>query len=283
MKRLKGLHLLVVLGIVIVSAGVFPPFADAQTIYALLLIDDGNPSNFQQHEMNQKRMQNLLKKIERTLGLNVDGTVLKSSASPASPDYPTSENIKKWIDTVNIDRNDIVFVYASAPGGANRQTRELYLSFSGVKVERPPIAKALAALPCRLKLLVTDAVSYGVEISEHWYPTSRPAYSDLFLEHRGFLNLASATEGEYAGGDDKGGWFTTVFVLEVLEKARDYDTNGDDFISWEEIFVATKELTEKIFEVRKHDLPARWEHLLEEIGQESQRPKYFGELPQRVD
>ena len=85
MEKLKGLHFLVVLGVLMVSAGIFTPFVDAQTIYALVLVDDENSPNSQQHEMNQKRMQNLLKKIERTLGLNVDGTVLKSSASPASP------------------------------------------------------------------------------------------------------------------------------------------------------------------------------------------------------
>ena len=127
------------------------------------------------------------------------------------PDYPTSENIKKWIDTVNIDRNDIVFVYASAPGGANRQTRELYLNFSGVKVERDPIAEAIAALPCRLKLLVTDECTYNVGPPVYVNMGLKDAYKNLFLEHRGFLNLASATEGEYAGGNYNGGWFYSSF------------------------------------------------------------------------
>ena len=192
MKAVKKLHLLVVLGVLMVSVGVFPPFVDAQTIYALLLIDDGNPSNFQQHKTSHTRMLNLLNRITNTLGIEVEEPkILQTSGrNRTSADFPTLENIKKWIDTVNVDRNDVVFVYASSHGGAHRQTRELYLNFSGVKVERPPIAEALAALPCRLKLLVTDACSYGVEITEPYFnPTLPEAYNDLFLKHRGFLNL----------------------------------------------------------------------------------------------
>ena len=284
MEKLRGLHLLVVLGMVMFSAGVFTPFVDAQTIYALLLIDDGNPKNFQQHKTSHTRMRNLLNKIENTLGIAVETKVLQTSGrSRTSPDFPTLKNIGKWIDTVNVDANDVVFIYASSHGGANRQTRELYLSFSGVKVERPTVTEALDALQCRLKLLVTDACNYGVEITQSYVNPGLPvAYRHLFLEHRGFLNLASATEGEYAGGDDKGGWFTVAFV-EVLEAANNYDTNGDAFVSWEEIFVGVKQETEKIFDVRKHDLPANWKKIIEDAGQESQRPKYFGDLPQRED
>ena len=65
-------------------------------------------------------------------------------------------------------------------------------------------------------------------------------------------------------------------LLRCLETANIHDTNTDGFVSWEEIFVAVKARTEKIFSIRKNDLPDRWKGILEDVGQESQRPKYFG-------
>lgn len=283
MKGIKGLHLLAVLTALLCAAVVFTSAAEAQTIYALFLIDDGNPTNFQQHETSRKRMQNVLTKIKNTLGINVEIRTLKTEDGQQSADFPTAENIKKWIDTVNIDRNDVVFVYASAHGGANRQTRELYLNFSGVKVDRPPIAKALKALPCRLKIFITDACSYGVTIQVPYFnPDLKNAYNHLFLKHRGFLDVASATEGEYAGGDNNGGWFT-VSLVEVLEDAHKYDTDRDGFVSWKEVFEATKQKTEEKFRVLKVNLSEHWKTIITEVGQESQRPKYFGQLPRRVN
>ena len=281
MKRLRGLHFLVMLGVLMATAGIFTTPVDAQTLHALLLIDDGNPSNFQQHQTSQKRMTLLLTRIKDELGIEIVQTILRSEGGWEAPDFPTSENIKKWIDAVNVDRNDIVFVYSSSHGGVNRQTRELYLNFSGVRVERPPIAEALEALPCRLKLLVTDPCSYGVEIFIPVHHYSRSNYGHLFLEHHGFLNVTAATEGEYAGGDDNGGWFTQAFI-EIMETAHHYDTDENDFVSWEEIFVATKNRTEEIFSVGKINLSDYWKGVMERRGQQSQRPKYFGELPQRL-
>ena len=93
MKRLKGLHLLVVLGIVIVSAGIFTPFVGAQTIHALLLIDDGNPSNFQQHQTSHTRM---IISVEDRIDEHTSNRRLRSrkfyklsGRSRISPDFPT--------------------------------------------------------------------------------------------------------------------------------------------------------------------------------------------------
>ena len=281
MKTIRGLHLLMVLGVLMATAGIFTTPADAQTIYALLLIDDGNPGNYTQHQTSQKKMTLLLTKIKGELGIEIVQTTLRSEGGREAPHFPTSENIKKWIDEVNVDHTDVVFIYSSSHGGADRETRELYLNFAGVKVERPPIAEALEALPCRLKLLVTDACSYGVEIQVPYVNTLKEAYKNLFLEHEGFLNLAAATEGEYAGGDDNGGWFTQAFI-EIMETAHHYDTDENDFVSWEEIFVATKNRTEEIFSVGKINLSDYWKGVMDRIGQQSQRPKYFGELPKRI-
>jgi len=284
MKIMRVLqHLPLVFVVLLCNVTVFTPATNAQTIYALLLIDDANPTNFTQHETSRKRIENVLKKVEDQLGLALEISTLKTEVGRRDPAYPTTENIKKWIDTVNVDRNDVVFVYASAHGGANRNTRELYLNFSGTKVDRPPIAKALKALPCRLKILITDACSYGVPISVPYVnPTLQDAYRHLFVEHRGFLDVASATEGEYAGGDDKGGWFT-VSLVEVLEDAHTYDTNRDGFVSWKEVFEATRQKTEEKFRVLKANLSENWRAIILEVGQETQRPKYFGQLPRRVN
>ena len=154
-------------------------------------------------------------------------------------------------------------------------------------------------IPCRLKILLTDTDSYGVPILDGGSSTSsvgvpildggssassitlQKAYANLFLEHAGFLNVAGAVEGEYALGNAEGGIFTRAFVdiMPFVDKFGD-----DGFVSWEEVFEATKEKTHFYFKMllRSPSMSQWLRETLTEVGQQSQRPKYFGKLPQRI-
>ena len=281
MKVTKRLHLFVVLTVLLGAAVVFTPAAvNAQTIYVLLIIDDGNPSNAPQHNASKNKMERVFRDIKNAAGIPYELAELKSNVDEDSPEWMSRDNILKWTREVNADRDDVVFVYFSGHGGAHRDTKELYLTLPGGKFDRKVLSDAIDGIPCRLKILLTDACSFGVPITLPYINTLKKAYANLFLEHKGFLNVAAAVEGEYALGNTDGGIFTRAFVDTMLF----VDKLGDDgFVSWEEVFEETKKDMHIYFEtfLASPTMPESIRDALTEIGQQSQRPKYFGELPQR--
>ena len=282
MKALRGLPLFALLIILLGSIVVLTPTTAAQTIYVLLIIDDGNPSNAPQHNASKNKMERVFRDIKREAGIPYELAELKSNVDEDSPEWMSEDNILKWTREVEADRDDAVFVYFSGHGGAHRSTKELYLTLPGGKFDRKVLADAIDGIPCRLKILFTDACSFGVPITLPYVNTLKKAYANLFLEHKGFLNVAAAVEGEYALGNSYGGIFTRAFVDTMLF----VDKLGDDgFVSWEEVFKETKKKTHTYFEafLASPNMPDSIRDALTEIGQQSQRPKYFGELPKRFD
>ena len=188
-----------------------------------------------------------------------------------------------WINNLQTQDDDIVFVYYAGAGGGDPETRELYLTFDDdVHLARKQLAEALDALPCRLKILLTDSSSSGPTITETPEDTSGDAihyretnltpflwpvtFRHLFLKHEGFLNLTAATEGEHAyiSRIKEARFFTTEFLSAI----RGYvDGNADGFVSWEEVFHVTRSRTISTRAGSSKD--------------ETQRPKYYGELPKR--
>ena len=296
MKIRMGISLFLVLAVVFASP------TPAQTIHSLLIIDDGNPSTGSQLEAARWKMRRLLRYIKIEAGIPFELSELRSNVDEDDPEWMSEENILKWTQVVNADRDDVVFVYFSGHGGAHRTTRELYLSLpSDGKFDRKVLADAVDRIPCRLKILLTDTDSYGVPIldggsstrssyfpftflDESWPVLSIPfqkVYANLFLEHAGFLNVAAATEGEYSIVTTEGGIFTRAFVVAMLQPDKFYD---DGFVSWAGIFKATKEKTHFYFKMllRSPSMPQWLRETLTEVGLQSQRPKYFGKLPQRI-
>ena len=276
MRELSVFLVLMVLG----AAMVFASTADAQEIYALLIIDDANPLNAPQHNASKDKMERVFRDIQQEARIPVKLSELKSNVDENSPEYMSSDNILQWVRNVNADTDDIVFVYFSGHGGAYSRTRELYLSLPTGKLNRKELANAVGRVQCRLKILATDACSFGVPIRLPYINTLKKAYANLFLEHKGFLDVAAAVEGEYALGNSEGGIFTRAFVDVMLyvEKLGD-----DGFVSWQEIIEATSKKTHGYFKafMRSPEMPQSIKEMLDEVGQKSQRPKYFGELPTR--
>ena len=301
MKIRQGISQFVVLIIVLLGfAVVFPSPTAGQTIHALLIIDDGNPSHAPQHNASKNKMERLFRDIKNAAGIPYELSELKSNVDEDSPERMSRENILKWTREVNADRDDVVFVYFSGHGGAHRTTRELYLTLPGnslgsSKFDRKVLADAVNRIPCRLKILLTDTGSSGVPIS-HPYASFfleersdgssreliswKKAYTNLLLDHAGFLNVAGAVEGEYALGNAEGGIFTRAFV----ETMMFVDTLGDDgFVSWEAVFEKTKKAMHTYFEIflALSNMPQVVRDILTGVGQQSQRPKYF-EFPRRI-
>lgn len=269
------------------------PDEGTPTIHALLFTGNlGEPSSLvlpTRNDINEMKWflrDDVKKSIKCTLNLDIWST---NTEPPID-----SKQLLAWIDTLQAQDDDIVFVYYAGHGGADPETREHYLALSGDDhLPRKQLTEALNALPCRLKILLTDSDSTippdrgsssptatetpedtpGDEIDARgtnptpflWHVTFR----QLFLQHEGFLNLTAATEGEnaYIAPIQEGGFFTTAFLSAIRCYA---DGNEDGFVSWEEVFHVTRSRTIAAFEV------------FEVFKGKTQRPKYYGELPKRI-
>ena len=298
MKITSRLSLLVVFIVLLSGVTVSTPTADGVTIHTLLIIDDAAP-NFRVHEKSKSRMSKLLVSIRYELRCPVNVSVNTNNLSdPNDPSSPldssklaSSANVLKWVSELNPDADDVVWVYYSGPGGVDARTGNFYLFLAGEKFSRNRLVEAMDALPCRLKILMTDPCEYGGERSVPLVPIpshSDALYKHLFYEHEGFFNVTAATKGEYALSNQLGGVFTFA-VSETIRKIGynypldgDGDLDGDGFVSWEEVFKEihrrTNEEYEMIFPLLNYDFTRR----IKEIGQKGQNPVFFGDLPKRI-
>jgi hypothetical protein len=276
------------------SAVVCPSTAKAQTVHALLVIMDDAPRTRELNLVNMKNIGDLLRDVEAEYNCPLTLDVLRFS-SDDNQAQATSENILKWLAAVRPAPDDVVFVYYSGRGGMDKTVaRQLYLTLQDGNFPRQQIVEGIDRLECRLKMLITDTVSFDViwdNISTFWGGSSK-ALGHLFFAHEGFLNITSASEGELSGGasldrsersDEEikhGGWFTYALIEEIYTDHT--DTNEDGFVSWEEVFQAARAKTIDLFWRTEGSFSEGLARKFERIGQQTQRPIYYGELPRRI-
>ena len=178
----------------------------------------------------------------------------------------------------------------------------------GIRFPRKEIVKSIQQLQCRLKIFITDSGSAGPPVTDNNYDRGtiggvqivkkqnrynrgttdgvqivkkqnrQDTFRHLFLQHEGFLNLTAATEGEHCLISAEIG---PIFSSSLIEVFYDFqDTNSDGFASWNEVFWQTRRRTMEFFNQTTGDLPFEQQRL-ESKGIQSQRPKYYGELPKR--
>ena len=278
MKMMRGLYLFVVLGVLMGAGVFFTPPAAAQTLHALLVIMDDDPTIGDSVVIDQKRVSNLLLQLQNQGVCSVKKKVLLSSQ-----DLATTDQVKKWLREVRPGSNDVVFVYYSGHG-AMIENMETFIALQGGSLLRKDLVETMArARDCRLKILITDACSSAVRVpveDAFANPTLKSTLRNLFIEHKGFLHLTAATEGEYAWGDTRrGGWFTNPLVKTILEEWP--DPNGDNFVSWKDVFESAKKKTMQFFAESEPRFSAELKADLRARGITSQTPKYYS-LPTRT-
>lgn len=281
MKPIRWLSLLEVGLFLLISVGLLTPAADAQTIHSLLVIMDADASIGPSVAADMKKVENLLRDINAKRVCQVEKTVLRSQVDTA-----TADEIKRWLKNVRPGSDDVVFVYFSGHGAMlNNKT---FIALQGSILYRDELVRNMeSARNCRLKILVTDACSSEVrrEGPPTFNPTLESTLRDLFVRHKGFLHLSAATEGEYAWGASPnpqgrgGGGFFTLSLINTIYEYPDPDGNG--FVSWKEVFDATKKKTMALFEAAYPHFSAEKKADLRERGITSQTPKYYA-LPERV-
>ena len=311
MKNGRAASVTRILRVLLIFVFVFisPPIqAEARTLHALLIIMDADRTLSEQSQVNQQRMEDFLNNVEASLAYKkVDCDVridhLLSSAN-APEKEATVNNILDWLQHVCPGHDDIVLVYYAGHGKADTYgAKKIYFLLPQANFYRDKLVKAMEQLQCRLKILVTENCSRGPSVTKlenldtqlHEFDSDKIAdspdlgdtFTHLFIQHEGFLDLTSASEGEFSLGDNsEGSWFTTAFVKAIC-RLNNLDQNPQDgFVSWTEVFAATRVRTMALFD--RHIQRATGQHLenakwrLRRIGQTTQRPKYFGELPKRI-
>lgn len=137
--------------------------------------------------------------------------------------------------TRNVGPEDTVYVHFSGHGFIpDPLNGEQYLSFvDDSEMSRQQWADQIEALPCRLKILITDCcssyppefvIAEGDERVEPW----KNLYS-LLLEHEGFVNITAASPGQEALGSENGG-FLTINLESDMQR----------YSSWEKVFAETQ-------------------------------------------
>ena len=147
---------------------------------------------------------------------------------------------------------------------------------------RSRLVEAMDRLGCRLKILLTDACSYGVPVREINLNPQPPEdfYKNLFFQHKGFLNATAASPGQYAISTPQlGGLFTVAFTSVMT--APPLSIGEDGFATWEEVFRETYQKTQAFFE-HVYQGPLFPRAQLESIEQTNQHPVYFGAFPRPI-
>lgn len=134
-----------------------------------------------------------------------------------------------------IGPDDTVYVHFSGHGVIrDRASGEQWLQTCDLtEISRNDWAGEIGALPCRLKVLITDCCSsypdefIVAEGNEPVIPWKNVYY--LLLKHRGFVNITAASPGQSAYGTDSGG-FLTINLESDMQRFR----------TWSEVFASTQ-------------------------------------------
>ena len=314
MRVLTRFILFLMLTVLVSAVGILVPAADAQTIHCLQVIMNGNSLTGPRHAVDMNNMQGLMNSdVQAILNERIPTAKIEKSELLSAEGQATGDNILTWIQNVQPGPDDVVFVYFSGSAGADTHgAKELYLVVQKwnklyrivqgwERLYRREIVKAMEGLNCRLKILITDTGSSGPSVSpsgssegdvplDEKAPVGGPvsfetALHNLFFEHEGFLNISATSEGEQALGDSqRGGFFTRSLVDTISETVEsgtiDFEPH-DGFVSWSEIFELTQKTTMGVFEKEKEHFSSRMLDRMQRVGQTTQTPKYFGELPKR--
>ena len=273
-------------------------------VHALLIIPSNDPIIGKSVAEDSSKMQSLLRGAARNCEVHV--TIIEADTvtqkrmllrdvldeqSSKQTEISITEQVTNWIRNLEPKATDTILVYYAGPGGITESGSHV-LRFGPIEskdvMDRKELSDLLSQKPCRLKLLITDVDSSGPPVTEPLNPDDATlritggaykirlisALENLFLQHKGFLNLTAATEGESSLGTVAEGGIFTMILHDSIDNNLDLD--GDAFLSWEEVFKLTRHRT---ILGSQQLMPL----LDEQKGIESQRPKYYGELPKRIE
>ena len=259
-----------------------PINAISQTVHALLIIMDADPSLGPAMKINQEKMENLLTTVAHEADLRLEKWFLLSSRNEARKSH-----VIKWLEEIKPNSDDVIFIYFSGFGGATPQTEKKQDAFvylqDGEFRQSDFAQKVQNVSDARLKVLITDRGRGFLKLTpipnsnETSMFTKQLKIKYLFMEHEGFLHLSSATAGEYGWIDEQTGSLFTDTLLHAINQpsSSDVDENADGFITWREIFDVIKQTTGDRFQGAYPTLSEPLKKLLQEQGSDTQTPTAY--------
>ena len=263
-----------------------PSSANAQTVHALLIIMDNDKDDIGKDNttFNKAVKQNLQNVMGMLQPLDIRPEIWQASIRLFQP-----TDIIHQVQNLNVQKEDTVFVYYSGHGQITDNVHYLTLEKGSRSsfLPRIDLAEVVSEKNCQLKMLITDTCSNVVPVSPSEASPGQKAtpdpilpdaavMTDLFFEHEGFLDITATEPRHYGLGDLRGGYFTKALIISSNTQAN---VDGNDFISWHEVFELTKKETQKLFGQRTVSLILQRE--LNTIGQMTQTPVQYS-LPTRI-
>lgn len=157
--------------------------------------------------------------------------------------------VSKWQEfSKGIAAEDTVFVYFSGHGSiADRVKNDvLLLTCDSKQISRTEWATSIDALPCKLKIFITDCcssftpheVAEGDEVVTPW-----TTLYYLLLKHEGFVNITAASPGQEAWASQIGS-FLTVNLVSDMQRHK----------SWAKVF---SDASARVFEEVARDVGSK--------------------------
>ena len=280
--------------------------ADTQKVHALLIILGNDRDIRPSVNVNDSNMQTLLRLLSENCEVHM--TVMKSAdettgtvtektlanadvtaqSSPQQLGIIKANQVTAWIRNLQSNSDDTILIYYSGHGMINEDEVHI-LNFdpnvSNDSVTRNGLRERLRQKQGRLKMLITDTCSNQAQRSDliaqsygRVVPRKRRYTEDLFLKHKGFLDITAASPGQYAWGNNQiGGYFTAALIQSFTSSS---DVDKDAFLSWKEAFSATRNETQRLFsETTFRTIDKR---KMDSMGQTTQTPTKRDPLPVRL-
>lgn len=210
----------------------------AQNAYVLIILMDSDVNISESVTKDGETVQKALEVLQSEGICQLNMKIVRSSERKVK----TSDLIE-WIGNLDPSEDDVVMIYYSGHGFVDEQNRH-YLSFEeSDAVARSDIIRRLNEIDCRLRLLITDSCSNLVSLPIPITASPRSIgekqdkkyYRDLFIDHRGLLDVTAASEGEYAWGNSTlGGYFTSSLF-------SSFKGDGSRFRTWEDVIKDAKD------------------------------------------
>ena len=276
MKPKNSLHLAGWLLILACVALLCPALsAEAQEVHALLIILGNDAVTRDSVNKNEESLKNLLRLVsqECTVHLTVMKSVDESTGTVVTQTFPstgagriqpqnqgiiTATQVVQWLRDLQPNPADTVLVYYSGHGAMdalNEHILQFDPEVTNDLIARKGLRGLLEEKPARLKMLITDTCRNTTEVPKQKVALAqvqgknRRYIKDLFLEHTGTLDIAAASPGQFAWGNNTiGGYFTAALIESCSPTLADLaDRNKDGFLEWREVFSVCISETESLF------------------------------------
>jgi hypothetical protein len=165
----------------------------------------------------------------------------------------TPDKIRRYYQTIQSTEQDALAFFYTGHGGMNAQTQEHFLTMNAGALGRNELRQLMGGKRPRLNVILSnccssyfDGVTGDNEQTSDFGPDWR-VMDDLFLRHRGWVDITAAAPGTYGWFDGTGGIFTNALVHKACSPFAWIDTNRNGFAEWSEFYGQVREETNAVF------------------------------------